>query len=307
MPLMIAASLLLIAAQPGQVALPAPALTPTPVQSVVYAPPPAAVVQLPATSAPDGATVGQGDMLGDSVMILVELFVLAVVLESALALIFTWAPFRETFNGQGVKPLVSFAAALALTGLFHTEILAKVVESYGGRHDHASDFLGQLIDSMIIAGGSSGVHTMLQKLGIRLPNASDADVPRPPVTKAWLAVLLKRRQARGPVQVEIAAVGAPAAADPAAGPDAPLSAADPAPLWEVCGTISGNAHVSHAAQFFLRDYGRFPTAFGWPVEPGTSYLLRLTGFDAAGQPVESVPYGPLTLATGASVDIDLTL
>ena len=208
MPLMIAASLLLVAAQSGQVVAPAPIATPSPVQSVVYAPPPAATVQVPAATVVTSPSMGQGDVLGDSVMILVELFVLAVVLESALALIFTWAPFRETFNGQGVKPLVSFAAALALTGLFHTEILAKVVESYGGRHDHASDFLGQLIDSMIIAGGSSGVHAMLQKLGIRLPNASDADVPRPPITKAWLAVLLKRRLAKGAVQVEIAAAPA---------------------------------------------------------------------------------------------------
>ena len=225
-------------------------------------------------------------------MILVELFVLAVVLESALALIFTWLPFRAIFNGQGVKPVVSLIAALGLTGLFHTEILAKVVESYGGRHDHASDFLGQLIDSMIIAGGSAGVHTMLQKLGIRLPNNVDADKATPPPLKAWLAVVLTRRQAKGPVQVEIA----PAPATP----DAPLA-------WELCGTINGTRHVAGAARFFIRDYGRFPTADGWPVDPGLPYAIRLAGFDAAGTPIASAPFGPLAFADGAVVDIDLTL
>src|SRR6266542_2275670 len=39
------------------------------------------------------------------------LFLLAAVLESALAVIFNWRPFVETFNARAVRPLVSFLVA----------------------------------------------------------------------------------------------------------------------------------------------------------------------------------------------------
>jgi hypothetical protein len=229
-------------------------------------------------------------VFGDSVYGLVKLFVLAVVLESALALLFLWRPFIAVFDGRGVKSPISLAAALLVTLVFHTDIFAKLVYSYGGTLTPDSLILGRVIEAMVIAGGSAGVHTMLLKLGIRLPTGSGA-APQPPANKAWLAISLKRRQAKGPVQVELAAA-------PALG-----VAAD----WQTSGTILGNSHFTGAARYFFRDFGRFPNSGGWSLTPGTTYLVRLTGMDAAGGAIEVQYNEPLTLAAGAIVDIDLTL
>lgn len=51
-----------------------------------------------------------GNVYGGSAKALFALFAIAIVLESGLALIFTWRPFLTTFNSRAVKPLVSLAS-----------------------------------------------------------------------------------------------------------------------------------------------------------------------------------------------------
>src|SRR5437773_1039830 len=47
-------------------------------------------------------------VFSNSIKAIFVLFVLALVLESALAVIFNWRPFVETFNARATRPLISF-------------------------------------------------------------------------------------------------------------------------------------------------------------------------------------------------------
>jgi hypothetical protein len=240
------------------------------------APQPAATNQTGVAGAPDNP------VLPESGKAIVKLFVLAALLESALALLFNWRPFVVSFDGRAVKPLVSLGVALIVVLSFGLHTIEDLLKAYGGGElGRDGRFFSQVIEAMIIAGGSSGVNNLLRTLGFRaVPSAEQP--PQPPKTEAWLAVALHRVNAVGPVQV----IAAPAG---------------------TLGTISGAQRKSGLASFFLRDKGRLPGSGGKVMEPGKEYAVTVNGTDAAGNPLKPPPAQKVTLAPGAIVDLEFTL
>jgi hypothetical protein len=222
---------------------------------------------------------------------LVKLFVLAVILESALALLFNWRPFVVVFDGRGVKSIVSLAAALAVTFGFKPDAVATLLTAYGSTVAADNAWLARILEAMVIAGGSAAVNSLLVNLGFRSIVRAEEVQPKPAADEAWLSVALTRVEAVGPVQVEIAEGSDPAKAS-----------------WRLAGTITGTGRRRRGAAFFLRDFSRFPNSGGRTLQPGQPYMVRLTGKSQNADPLESKPpWGPCTLASRAMIDIELKL
>lgn len=237
-------------------------------------------------SAPPGPRQANGDgssVVGESGEALVKLFVLAVLLESALALIFNWRPFREVFNGRGVKPLFSFGAALVIVFTLEPATVATLMAEYGGTLTDRDRDIAFILEAMILAGGSSGVNKLLLTLGVR-SRAPVEEERRPPDDEAWISVGLQRKRAVGTVDVEMDEDG----------------------KTRLLGTIRKGRRPGWFWAWFFLDFGRVPTSGGYSVKPGTSYKFRLTGRDQSGKAIQS-DWGPHVFANRAVVDIELEL
>ncbi len=218
-----------------------------------------------------------------SFRVLLALFVLAVVLESALALLFRWRPFLTVFDSRTVNSIIAFVVAYILVKLFKLDLVSSLVNTYSDA-PHAESFPGYVLTAMIIAGGSAGVNHLLQTLGLRPIGDGNTAPPKPPPTKAWIAVRLQRTATVGPVAVLI-------------GETEPLP---------VAGTITGSASKFVWLRPLLRDKGRFPASGGFEVKPGVAYTVRLEGKKADGSKVVSEKWGPYPLTEGAIVDLVLS-
>lgn len=209
------------------------------------------------------------------------LFILAVVLESALAVLFNWRPFVETFNARAVRPLVAFIVAYLFVYQFDLDIVTSLVNA-STTMQYAANIPGKLLTALVIAGGSSGVNTMLVALGFRQVRAPESVVPKPPKNKAWLAVRVRRQEAVGDVMVFI-------------GPPANTP---------IVGTIKGSSKPG--LRYFLSDPGRFPGYGGHEVPPKIDTFIILRAEKRSGENVEKT-WGPHALAEGAIIDLDMNI
>jgi hypothetical protein len=235
----------------------------------------------PGQAAPEVNDDDDPRVLPESGQVIVKLFVLAVLLESALALLFNWRPFVASLDGRAVKPLASFIAALVVVFAFQLHTVTDLLDTYGGEAMSRDGlFVSRIIEAMIIAGGSHGVNTMLRSLGFRaIPTAETEQ--KPPPTEAWLSVGLHRKEAVGPVQVEAVPGGH-------------------------LGTIHGTMRKAGLASFFLRDKGRLPQSGGKSVTPDTEIAVTVTGLGKDGRALTSSPQN-VKLAPGALIDLEFTL
>jgi hypothetical protein len=238
------------------------------------------------TASTEPPTLTSNSIYTQSFKTLFVLFIIATILESGLAVIFNWRPFIQLFDARGVKTIVAVLFAWFFVSMFGLDIVTRLVNVYA-ETDYPVNFPGTLITALVLAGGSSGVNNLLVALGFRSIKTSEQIAPKPPRTEAWISVRLIREAAVGPVTVLIGPHGA---------------------ALPVAGTITGSSNASPLRRFFLRDYGRFPTAGGFSVTPGTqAYEVRLEGVDNTGAARVSPSWGPYPLAAGAIVDIELRL
>ena len=207
----------------------------------------------PAPPQPLQALAKEG-MLDASGKILVALLVLAIVLENALALLFNWRPFLETFDPRAVKPVVAFAVSYIFITSFNLDAVSALVTSFGGKPVNAG-WLGLVITAMVVAGGSSAVNRLMHSLGVRLPAAAqDQTQRRPPPDHAWPSVTFHRKKATGRVFVMLQSIPTPAQPDPA----------------QVIGSLDGPGTAgSRLFSYFFRSRSRFPPSGGYAVLPGT--------------------------------------
>jgi hypothetical protein len=225
--------------------------------------------------------------------ILFVAFVVATLLEWGLAVLFNWRPFLMLFDARGVRTIVAVGFAYIFVTAFDLDIVRDLVVAYS-TIPTPSSFPSQFISALMLAGGSGGVNKVLVTLGFREVKTAEQVIPKPAPTRAWISVSLTRDRARGPVDVLI-------------GPQAnPL----------VAGTIGGSSRsvgMFWLLTYFVRDYGRFPTAGGFAVDPGKAVTVRLRGLDkdkvndkdvVITSPVWSADDG---LAAGAIVDLRMKL
>jgi len=214
------------------------------------------------------------------------LFMLAVVLESALALVFNWRPFIETFNSRAVRPIISFAVAYLFVEIYDLDLVTTIVNtSVSGVR--LSGTTGRVLTAMVLAGGSAAVNNVLVGLGFRQKRTAETLTPKPPPDKGWIAVRIIRQTVVGPVDVFI---GPPPTAPATHPPIATVIHGTSNPRW----------------RYFLNDRGRFPGSGGYTVKAGDEVRVDVVGIDQAGKPVEK-KWGPHKIAGDAIIDLDFEM
>ena len=211
------------------------------------------------------------------------LFILAVLVESGLALLFRWRPFLDTFDSRSTNAVVALVFSYIFVQAFNLDITTALVNVYSGTK-YPAGTAGLILTAMIIAGGSAGVRRILQTFGFRAPSPPNAPPPTPPVDEAWVSVTLIRKNAVGPVNVQIGAPGTVA----------------------IAGTINGRGVRRGLFGYFLRDKSRFPNSGGYRVVPG-HYEIRLSGNDANGAQINPPAWGPAQIASRALIDVQFSL
>lgn len=238
-----------------------------------------------AFAAEDGGTPTSGTVYEASFRILFKLFIVAAVLEQALALLFNWKPFREFLDERATKPLVAFAVAAFLVWWFHLNLLSDLLRLYvpAGEVVPPDGVVSGALTALILGGGSSAVNNLLTTLGLRTVR-EPVVVARPPATAAWIAVQVTRLAAVGTVTV---------------------LAADPGGVQHVLGTVEKGRRWS-IASFFLRDAGRFPPSGGHVLAPGVWSIL-VQGRDASGAVLTSAAWGPYQVDAGSVINLNLAV
>jgi len=212
-----------------------------------------------------------------SFRILFALLVLAVLLESGLAVIFNWRVY-QTFVGGGVKTPVTVACAVLLASVFHLDLVTDLVNLYTPE-GFPKGPVGTFLTALVLAGGSSGVNKVLVALGFRKAPPPEEARPKPARTEGWLSVRYVGTHA-GPVTVLI---GEP-------------------PNPQAVAEISSRRARGRFAQLVLRDGSRFPSGGGYSYDAGKPCRVELR--DRAGQPIPNAVWGPYPVAPGAVIDIE---
>lgn len=111
--------------------------------------------------------------------ILVLLFVISIVFETALTPIFNWRVFAKFCEGKGVKTPITVAVAVALLWGYDIDIFKYVIDAFttaegttGAAQEAAgssSTLIGRIMTGLLVAGGSGAVFNIFTKLGLRDP------------------------------------------------------------------------------------------------------------------------------------------
>jgi hypothetical protein len=99
---------------------------------------------------------------------LVKLFILAVLVEIALAVLFRWRVFLRHAEGRGWKVPIAFVVSLAIVIAHKIDLPGEVVSALGDTSTGGKE-VGYAISALIIAGGSSSVNSIFESLGWRNP------------------------------------------------------------------------------------------------------------------------------------------
>lgn len=232
-------------------------------------------------------TFGDPEVYNKVFQALFVLFALAVIVESALQLIFRWRPYVTVVNTSGANGIVAFFVSLFLVVSFDLDITTQIINAYTGpANAFANGHVGTGLTALIIAGGSSGVNRILRRFGFR-PIGPPDEVSGPPDDDiAWLSVSVERSEAiKGDLQVLYG----------------------PKENEAVIGTIpSGKPKpLGWFWKNFFRDGSRFPPSGGFTV-PVVAEKQRVIvkGFDTHGKDV-SASWGPERIGPRAIVDISL--
>jgi hypothetical protein len=212
-------------------------------------------------------------------------FVVALLLESGLAVLFNWRPFLMLFDARGVRTVVSVAFGYLFVKAFDLDIVHELVAAYSTSPPKPSEFGSQFISALILAGGSAGVNKLLVALGFREVKTVEQVVAKPPPTHAWIAVALTRKSAKGPVDVHVSQDG----------------------KVVVAGTIASSSRRLGILTYFIRDYGRFPPSGGFAVDPDKPVTVQLIGVDDNNNVVKSPLWTAPGLAAGAIIDLRLAV
>ncbi|MBI6565375.1 hypothetical protein YA0745_25475 [Pseudomonas synxantha] len=219
--------------------------------------------------------------------VLFAMFVLAVVLEWGLAVLFNWRWFLEVFDAKGLRTLISVGFAFWVVAKYDLDLMTRLINILWGAR-HSSDTVSQFISALVLAGGSSGVNSMLVALGFRAVRTAELVRPKPPPTKAWISVTAVRSESVGPLMLLMSTDGG----------------ANYSLIQQFENTWESERRWWH---FVLRDPGRWPRFGGFTLDPGTAYEFEVRGF----APDKVTPivrkWGPHAIAAGAVLDIVLAV
>jgi len=233
---------------------------------------------------------------GKSGAALTMLFVIAVLLENAFAVIFEWRVFLAYFSVRGIKPIIMIAVSLAIVHGFDLDVVANLIAAFKSVKDkpliepaEITGLVSKVITALILAGGSAGINRIMHTLGIRNEFPEEAVVPKPPNKKAWIAVRVTGQAARAKgIQVKLKEIPADQIQNP---PD------------PIAGVIGG--HRAPISSLILRNADRFPQNGGYTVTPGVVYEIRVDATDDNGAPLTALGQ-QYAFAEGAIVDFEVS-
>lgn len=234
-------------------------------------------------------------VLDVSAVAVIKLFVLALLLESGLAVLFHWKPYLTFFNGRGMNALIAVAVAWVLVKQLEVDTVSQLIRAYTGSGP-VNPGIGQFITALVLAGGSSGVHRILTALEYRQSVAEIEASNSPAVNAAWIAVRVNRRNATGPIFVTV---------EPTSGGQG--SAPPTAVLQGVVALIERRSFGRRLRDCFVRDFNRFPQSGGYVVTPGQSYVISVIASDAVGKAIANPLDKTYVFADRAIVDFNVTL
>ncbi len=101
---------------------------------------------------------------------LTKVFIIAVLVEVALSIVFRWRIFLRYLNDKGWKVPISFFVSLIIVTTHKIDLPGEVVYAMDGLSGPIPPTgIGQIISALIIAGGSASVNSVFQRLGWRNP------------------------------------------------------------------------------------------------------------------------------------------
>ncbi|MEW4459998.1 hypothetical protein AB1K42_18060 [Roseibium algicola] len=232
---------------------------------------------------PGASLFGSDQTYDASLKALFILFILAIVVESGLQLVFRWRPYIQTFNTSGANALVAFGFSWFFVSFFQLDIASRLVNAYlgvSGGFDNST--VGYALTAMIIAGGSAGVNRVFRAFGVR-PLGPPASVVGPKDdTIAWISATITRENSVGPIAILYGAPGKEA----------------------VVGTIPGTGNRSRLASLFLRNPNRFPESGGYRIRvTDEPQVIRFSALDADGRAIEVPEWGPHAIGPRAIIDV----
>jgi hypothetical protein len=245
--------------------------------------------------------------------VLFAMFVVAVVLELGLAVLFNWRYFLRWFDAAGAKTVITVAVAYWFVTHLNLDVMAKLVNAVW-LSSYSSDFMSRFISALVLAGGSATVNTLMVALGFRSVRTAESIQRKPLPTDAWLAVMVSRADKnvkRADIHLEDVTATNAAAAN-AAGVAGAAGAAGMAGVAAAPTLLSRlNTLWAPAARRvpLIRNPGRYPGWGGYPIIPGNVYKLKIQGLDGNGKDLTNnvMTVGPFTPARGAIIDIQAVL
>jgi hypothetical protein len=239
----------------------------------------------PNASASNSAQAIDPGVYGEMFKILFAVFTIAVVLESALALIFNWRLFLLYFDSRGAKTVVSAAAGILVAWSLGLDVIDRLYKAMFPGGNAGLGAFGYVLTGLVLAGGSAGVNNILKALGFRSLRDEEVRLPKPPTKQAWLAVRLNRKSAEGPVQVFLTRDNGGE---------------------RLIGTITGRR-----APTFLQPLRanpmRFPPLAGFAVPSDSLVTVQLRDPTLPAGQDASALWGPYRIGEGAIIDFELTL
>lgn len=227
---------------------------------------------------------------------LVYLFVFAVLVESALAVIFNWRLFLEVFNGRGMRTLVAIAVSALVVKFSGINVLDQLAATMNGTAPPVKEATGVSfwLTALILAGGGSGVNRILVALGYRTEVSQAETKVKPEEKRAWVSIRVIRDKAEGPIKFNVTPKGA-------------VTAASPAALTAVVNSPDQDGVWRRIVQVFLLDRTRMPPRSGWQVDSLQEYEILVEAKDAAQQPIACPINGTYRFAGGAIIDFVVKL
>ncbi|MGL6246187.1 hypothetical protein [Pseudomonas sp.] len=206
-------------------------------------------------------------LIGKTTRLLFAMLVMAVILESAFAVLFNWRVFLEFFDGRGVRTVVMFLAAYLVVRSFNIDFIADLMNIY--LSEVTSSFETRFLTALVLAGGSASVNSLMVALNLRQNRQAENVTPKPPKTKAWVALKVHRERAKKIVEI----MQQTRPINPGSTPQ------------QLLGLVRQQNVFRRLAKYFWRDVERVPMTAGIEVDPNIEYTFVIRGVDSKGDAI----------------------
>ena len=204
--------------------------------------------------------------------ILVTAVVLALLLESACALLFNWRLFLEFFVGRAWRTPAMFGGAWLIVGIFDLDLMAALFDAYNPRADglpSKGSWFTAALTAAILAGGSAGVNRILIGLGFRSQVRPDLAEPALDEGEAWIAIQVSGKPAEVQARVDIDVLD--------------LTAAEKATVPTTVGILRPRTVPQRLMQLLWPSRSRVPPSGGRKVATANCYRITVRDLRTEGK------------------------